>query len=434
MTGISKVLVAVCAAGTLFTGRLNAQCTVPGTQALLRIEDGGGRKDTVFFGHDPSAGIGLDTLLCERELPPVPPSGALDFRFLNPPGREGLNTPAGLGQGVVRDYRDRVSLTQVDTHRVRFQPGTGGLPMTLSWSPAELALLCDSALLVDEFGGFTLRVRMQDTSLVAVTNPALITLLLITYGAREIPAAPALVTPANGATGVTLPVTLTWQVVPGAAQYRLQVSTDSTFGTVLVDESGLTGTGRSLSGLTPLVKLFWRVRASNILGDGPWSVVRKFTPGAVTTFTYGFPSGWSMLSLPVRPADARSTVLFPGAATFASTFSASGYIRRDTLLPGEGYWLKFSSPQSPVVAGTIIAADTIPLAAGWNMTGSITAPVVAAGVQTVPPGILASVFYGYAGSYVAADTLRPGAGYWVKSSAAGQLILHTAPAGAPPGR
>jgi hypothetical protein len=50
-------------------------------------------------------------------------------------------------------------------------------------------------------------------------------------------------------------------------------------------------------------------------------------------------------------------------------------------------------------------------------------------VQSVPPGLVTTSFFGYAsGGYAVADSIRPGMGYWVKVSGNGTLILSPAPA------
>ncbi|HTK82650.1 MAG TPA: T9SS type A sorting domain-containing protein, partial [Bacteroidota bacterium] len=45
-----------------------------------------------------------------------------------------------------------------------------------------------------------------------------------------------------------------------------------------------------------------------------------------------------------------------------------------------------------------------------------------------PGGIVTSEFYGYNGTYAVVDSLRPGKGYWVKSSQSGQIIISSSAA------
>jgi hypothetical protein len=83
--------------------------------------------------------------------------------------------------------------------------------------------------------------------------------------------------PANGATSVAIPVTLSWQTSSGAASYRAQVSTSSTFATLVLDRPGITTTSTSVSGLAATTVYYWRVNATNTAGTSAWSLTRSFT-------------------------------------------------------------------------------------------------------------------------------------------------------------
>ncbi len=95
------------------------------------------------------------------------------------------------------------------------------------------------------------------------------------------PAAVVLVSPADNATGQLLSLTLRWRTVSGATAYALQLSPDSTFvGGLIVNDPTITDTSYLVSGLATNTQYSWRVRGSNIAGNGVWSLVWKFT----TTF------------------------------------------------------------------------------------------------------------------------------------------------------
>jgi hypothetical protein len=134
--------------------------------------------------------------------------------------------------------------------------------------------------------------------------------------------------------------------------------------------------------------------------------------------------GWSLVSLPVVTGDQRKSSLFPNSTSSAFAYSA-GYVARDTLAYGTGYWLKL---QQSTLAGGALSSDTVHLKAGWNIIGSLSSPVAVQTVVTLPESLIASSIYGYEGGYFAADSIAPGRGYWVKSSGSGLLVL----AGAPP--
>jgi hypothetical protein len=94
----------------------------------LKLIDSGGMYDSLVLGEDGRATNGLDVTLGEYELPPVPPSGAFDVRWIVP----------GV-EGVSLDYRDTVSVSAKRNYwSANFQPSTAGYPMTISWDPTQL--------------------------------------------------------------------------------------------------------------------------------------------------------------------------------------------------------------------------------------------------------------------------------------------------------
>ena len=100
------------------------------------------------------------------------------------------------------------------------------------------------------------------------------------------PAPPVLVSPLNNAVGQNLSLTLAWNKSVTAANYRVQVATDSLFAGLIVNDSTLTDSTRVVSGLNPLTNYWWRVNAKNIGGTSSYSLVRKFrTLGSPTQVT-----------------------------------------------------------------------------------------------------------------------------------------------------
>ncbi len=162
----------------------NAQCAQGTARTLIFIHDNGTGADTLWFGQDATGTYGLDNPLCEIELPPAPPAGVFDARWVNIPGREGLDTPGGFGQGFKQDYRQWVSETDIDTFKLKFQPSDAGYPVSLLWSTASILAMCDSAWLQDEFGGVIFRTRMHAAGTHIFLNPAFSSALLIRFGAR----------------------------------------------------------------------------------------------------------------------------------------------------------------------------------------------------------------------------------------------------------
>lgn len=99
-------------------------------------------KDIYFGGHR-NATYCIDADLGESELPPSPPSGVFDVRFID------SRTGAGkcMGEGMEIDMREwSTTIAIKDTFRVKFQPGDPGYPVTFSW-PANLNEFYTSATL-----------------------------------------------------------------------------------------------------------------------------------------------------------------------------------------------------------------------------------------------------------------------------------------------
>ncbi len=148
------------------------------------------------------------------------------------------------------------------------------------------------------------------------------------------------------------------------------------------------------------------------------------------TVQYPMTNLWNLLSLPLTVQDSSKTAVFPTAISYAFAFDrTAGYVRRDTLHHGIGYWLKFPSAQDVSITGTLRREDTIAVHVGWNMIGSISYSVDTTSIIQIPTGIVVSRYFEFAGTYLPTDTLRPAKGYWIKTSQAGTLVLQANPSG-----
>ena len=72
-------------------------------------------------------------------------------------------------------------------------------------------------------------------------------------------------------------ITFKWKNARDAEQYFIQISRTQTFATLVTLDSTTTDTVRTLAGLFEGQEFYWRVRAKNIAGFGPWSDVSNFT-------------------------------------------------------------------------------------------------------------------------------------------------------------
>lgn len=155
-----------------FTGEaLAAPMQVPEVGRKLLITDGVSTKGLVF-GMDPCATDGFDPCMGEASLPPLPPLGAFDVRFI------GFDIGIPLELGSFTDVRNGDSTTYgLVTHELSLQLGLGSI-WTLSWDLQNGT----TAVLQDLFGGLVFQEDMIGEGQVQITNPALNRLLmLVTY-------------------------------------------------------------------------------------------------------------------------------------------------------------------------------------------------------------------------------------------------------------
>jgi hypothetical protein len=132
------------------------------------------------------------------------------------------------------------------------------------------------------------------------------------------PAAPSLVSPANGAT-VSQPVTFDWSDVAGAASYTIQIDNSSGFTAPLTLTQSVTVSQVAVTGL-PAQQLFWRVRAVNSAGtNGAFSSSRGITVQAAT-------GGASLSSMAVSPTGVVGGSGATGTVTLSAAAGTGGLV------------------------------------------------------------------------------------------------------------
>ncbi len=177
-----------------------------------------------------------------------------------------------------------------------------GNPGAASFAPNPVpALPGSSALTLSGVTDGTYSFDVYGTSLLTPTLVQSQTVSLEVVA--EAPTAPALLTPSNGALNVPAQPTFTWNAVPGAASYSIQVATDSGFTNIVASASGLTDpTWTSTVTLNTSTTYYWRVWAENACAASVYSSTWSFTtvaapgdcaPGTAPNvlYQYGFESG-----------------------------------------------------------------------------------------------------------------------------------------------
>jgi len=150
------VLVLLCSIN-IFALLDSAEVSVP-----LEMYDNGGGQKTLYFGVDPTATDSIDINLGEFDLPPAPPTGVFDNRWILPKN----NFSGSLSSW--RDYRFGGGVPFADTiiYRLKYQGAEGADTMFFAWNfPTDI-----TARLQDLITGTLVDVSMTGSGVYGLTN------------------------------------------------------------------------------------------------------------------------------------------------------------------------------------------------------------------------------------------------------------------------
>ncbi len=333
-------------------------------------------RDTLRFGLDPTATDGIDAALGEFQLPPPPPSGIFDCRFVG----EDISIPQ-MGQGMDRDYRQGTNIFVGNKlHELKFQRGSTATTITISWNmPAGI-----TGKLTDLVGGVIVNDTMAGSGSINITNGAINKLFMRIYYslAPTPPPAPGLITPSNGAICVPITPALDWTDALSATSYGVQVATDPAFSNIIINVNNLPASQYSVpSGLAHGTLYYWRANASNAGGAGSWSGIWNFTAATVSL------PGPPVLLTPVNGSTGISLTPMldwsdlSGAASYKIEVSASNVFTTITDSATVSV-SQYNIPAGKLSAGTAYywrvfgknICNTSPASAVWNFTTSVNPP------------------------------------------------------------
>lgn len=270
-------------------------------------------------------------------------------------------------------------------------------------------------------------------------------LYLVSYGDGEIlkfaalpPAAPILLQPTDGQSGVSLNPILFWKSTTNASQFHFQVSTDSLFHAIIISDSTAGDTMKQIGTLSYSTNYYWRVNTSNSGGTSLYSPIWKFK-----TIDPSAPPPPPVLLSPADGAANQSSIVrlvwgkLPTATSYEcqmaldstfgtyiiddtaliDTFMQSGPLLNDTIY----YWRVRGRNQmgigsfSPAGSFRTAASSMIfQLSGGWNIV-SVPLSVENKAARVLYFGAESNAFSYSAGSgYSISDSLQNGVGYWMK--------------------
>ena len=195
------------------------------------------------------------------------------------PASQSISAPSNavytVNVGSILGYTDPVTL------------GVSGNPAgtTTNFSVNPVTPAGSSTLTIGNTGAAAAGSSTLTVSATSTSGPKTANVALNLFTA--LPGAPTLNAPVNGSTGQASTPTFTWSAVAGAASYDIQVASDPGFGTIVASATGLT-----VASYTPASSLagdtvyYWRVRANNTCGIGPWAATSAFRTGPLVCNTY----------------------------------------------------------------------------------------------------------------------------------------------------
>ena len=157
------------------------------------------------------------------------------------------------------------------------------------------------------------------------------------------------------------------------------------------------------------------------------------TPDATTTITTTSThqvdaiAAWNLIGLPLAVLDPNYQSLFPNAIT-GTLFGFNGsYFTPDpsVLALGSGYWLRFPQAEAVTLSGAQVTELTTTLEEGWNMVAGLSCSASLSDASDPDSILVDGTLFGFNGGYFQPNppALEPGSGYWLRTSAAGQITL-----------
>ncbi len=199
-------------------------------------------------------------------------------------------------------------------------------------------------------------------------------------------AVPNPLTPISGAVGVQIQPTLTWSVSTGATSYRLQLSMQSGFGVLVLDDSTLTSTSRVIGPLAEGALYYWRVQSKNASGKSAWSAAATFTT-VVTSLTSPTPQSPADGSTGVPTFTTLSWSASPGAVSYRLQLSTQ--LDFAALVLDDSSLTTTSRAVGPLTEGTLYRWRVRAKSAGSSSPWSVIAQFTTAILPPTPPSLLA---------------------------------------------
>jgi hypothetical protein len=144
-----------------YTIVMSAQSTAQVSLSIMIYDNAGGQK-TLYFGLDQTASNGIDVHLGESDLPPLPPSGAFDARWLLPNN----NFNGSLSSWIDYRFASGFPFSGTVEHRFGFQSSDGATAMFVNWDLPQTI----TGLIQDLSNGVIINVPISGSGTYQINN------------------------------------------------------------------------------------------------------------------------------------------------------------------------------------------------------------------------------------------------------------------------
>ena len=163
---------------------------------------------------------------------------------------------------------------------------------------------------------------------------------------------------------------------------------------------------------------YWNMYRGNVHRTGYFGS----TSGSGTISVDYIPD-WNLVGLPMNVEDPFHLSVYPDALE-GTLYSFDGnYVQENDFITGIGYWLRFPDGGTAIISGSTIHSLIISMMNDWNLISGISSSVPATSIQDPEGILLPGTLYEFDGSYIQAETLEPGKGYWIRSAGPGEIII-----------
>ncbi|MCB9207559.1 MAG: T9SS type A sorting domain-containing protein [Ignavibacteriales bacterium] len=268
----------------------------------IKTKVSNGQSDaTLFFGHSPEGSDELDVILDEVELPPPPPIGTFDARFIFPNNQTSL-----------KDYRSNEESNII--WLLKFQAGASGYPITFSWDSEQLPF--GSFFLRDAITGSIINIDMKRENSYTLTNESINQLQIVFKEEHQ----SAVKNNSN------------WDLI------SIPLEADNMGVTALLPEAN-----------SSAFLFDGQYKSTNLLDNGVGYWVKfdsskiEYVYGQEVSNPISVKSGWNMIGGYNEEIPLSNLITTPSGIISSSVYGfENGYFIADKLEVGNGYWVKSS--------------------------------------------------------------------------------------------